>query len=168
MKAGRSGPVRRGAPGVADEVQELDRFEELRRVHDLNEKIFAAAPMILLIQSPTRRVLDINTFGSELLGYSEAELLGTDFVTLLAEEAQHGPVSRLLQEVMSGHRAALELVAPIRCVDGSVERISWRHVRLWARRGGYILSMGLPEGRERPSQDTAPNGHPKAGNRFWG
>lgn len=131
---------------VAARSQALaEKIDELRRANELNDKIFATAPLIFLIQSPDGRILQINAFGSQLLGYSESEMQGQPFLSLLADARQRAESADRLADVVGGRRALFEQTGPVKCVDGSLERVTWLHTRLAARSGNYVLSVGLPD-----------------------
>lgn len=120
-------------------------LEELRRANELNDKIFATAPLIFLIQSRDGRVLQINAFGSQLLGYTESEIQNQPFTSLLAEPRQRQQAADVLADLIGGRRSLFEQSGPVTCVDGALERVTWLHTRLAARSGDYVLSVGLPD-----------------------
>lgn len=142
---------------LAEQLERLERtvaargtalaesLAELKRANELNEKIFATAPMLILIQSGEGRVLQINEFGSQLLGYSPAEVRGMAFLDLLADPRQRDAAAAVLVEVIGGRRALFEQTGPVRCVDGSSERITWLHTRLTSQSGTFVLSVGLAD-----------------------
>jgi PAS domain S-box-containing protein len=139
---------------VAARSQALaEKIEEVRRANELNEKIFATAPMIFLIQSKDGNVVQMNAFGSQLLGYSESEVRGLSFVSLLADVRQRQQAGDVLTDIIGGRRQMFEQTGPVRCVDGSHERVTWLHTRIAAESGNYILSVGLPDkSLETPAQ----------------
>lgn len=118
---------------------------DLKRANELNDKIFATAPLIFLIQSQDGRVLQINTFGSQLLGYSESEIQNRPFISLLADVRQRQQASDVLTELIGGRRQLFEQSGPVTCVDGALEQVTWLHTRLTAHSGNYVLSVGLPD-----------------------
>lgn len=122
-----------------------EKISELKRAHELNDKIFATAPMLILIQSSEGKILQMNDFGSQLLGYSPSEVQGMSYLSLLADTRLHDEAANVLVDVISGRRPLFEQTGPVRCVDGSLERITWLHTRLAAQSGTYILSVGLPD-----------------------
>ena len=120
-------------------------LNELRRANELNDKIFATAPLIFLIQSQDGRVLQINTFGSQLLGYSESEIQNRPFVSLLADARLRQQASDALADLIGGRRQLFEQTGSVTCVDGAIEQVTWLHTRLTAQSGNYVLSVGLPD-----------------------
>lgn len=122
-----------------------EKIAELRRAHELNDKIFATAPMLILTQSSDGKVEQINEFGSHLLGYSPSEVRGMSYLSLLADPRQREEAMHVLVDVISGRVPLFEQTGPVRCVDGGLERITWLHTRLAARSGTYVLSVGLPD-----------------------
>jgi PAS domain S-box-containing protein len=142
---------------LARQLEELERtvaarssalaqsLADLKRANELNEKIFATAPMVILIQSAEGHVLQMNEFGSQLLGYSAAEARGMSYVALLADPRQREEAMTVLVDVIGGRRMMFEQTGPVRCVDDSLERITWLHTRLAAQGGVFVLSVGLPD-----------------------
>lgn len=122
-----------------------EKVAELRRASELNDKIFATAPLILVIQGQDGRVLQMNAFGSQLLGYGESEMQGQPFLSLLADARQRGESADQLGEVLGGRRPVFEQTGPVKCVDGSLERVTWLHTRLASHSGNFVLSVGLPD-----------------------
>ncbi|MBI2383953.1 MAG: PAS domain S-box protein [Gammaproteobacteria bacterium] len=122
-----------------------EKVAELHRANELNEKIFATAPMVIVIQGQDGRLLQMNEFGRQLLGYSESEVRGMPFLSLLADPRQKDEASTVLVDVIGGRRALFEQTGPVLCVDGGRERITWLHSRLAAQSGVYVLSIGLPD-----------------------
>jgi PAS domain S-box-containing protein len=143
---------------VASRSQALaEKVAELKRANELNEKIFSTAPMIFLIQSQDGRILQINTFGSQLLGYSETEMQGQPFLSLLADARQRTESGDRMADIFSGRRAIFEQTGPVKCVDGSLERITWLHTRLASQSGNFVLSVGLPD---KSLQEPDATAHP--------
>lgn len=132
-----------------------EKIAELKRVNELNDKIFATAPMIFLIQSQDGRVVQVNAFGPQLLGYSESEMQGVPFLSLLADARQRSEAAERISDILSGRRPLFEQTGPVRCVDGSLERVTWLHTRLASQSGNYVLSVGLPDkSLHLPENDT--------------
>jgi PAS domain-containing protein len=142
---------------LASQLEELEKtvatrssalaesLASLRRANELNEKIFATAPMVILIQSAEGKVLQMNEFGSQLLGYSANEARGMSFVALLADARQREESMSVLVDIIGGRRPMFEQTGPVLCVDDSLERITWLHTRLAAQGGVFVLSVGLPD-----------------------
>lgn len=122
-----------------------EKVVELKRANELNDKIFATAPMILVIQGQDGRVVQMNAFGSQLLGYSASEMHGQPFLTLLADPRQRSESADRLAEIFGGRRPMFEQTGPVKCVDGSLERVTWLHTRLSSHSGNFVLSVGLPD-----------------------
>lgn len=128
-----------------------EKISELRQANELNEKMFATAPVIILIQGKDSLLMRINEFGSTLLGYSISELKGRSFASLLSDPRQRDEAIDVLADVSAGRRQQFEQTGPVLCVDGSVEHITWLHTRLSAQSGVYILSLGLPDRSQQPA-----------------
>lgn len=145
---------------VATRSQALaEKVAELKRASELNDKIFSTAPMILVIQGQDGRVLQMNAFGSQLLGYSESEMQGQPFLSLLADARQRGEATDRLGEVLGGRRPVFEQTGPVKCVDGSLERVTWLHTRLASHSGNYVLSVGLPDKSLHMPEGGEPDRH---------
>lgn len=123
---------------------------ELRRAIELNEKILATAPVVILMLGADGRLMQINDFGTQLLGYSPSEVCGLAFTGLLTDPRQRDAAALALADVASGRRALFEHTAPVRCVDGASERVTWLHTRLDTQSGVYLLAVGLPDKSQAP------------------
>ncbi len=126
-----------------------ENIAELRRSQELNEKIFATAPIVMIMQSGGGEIIQANEFACTLMGYSPTELEQTNFLTLLADERQRKQTNNALIDLISGRRPAFEQTGPVLCVDGSLERITWLHSRVQAQSGIFVLSLGLPDKSEQ-------------------
>jgi PAS domain S-box-containing protein len=135
-----------------------EKLTELRRANELNAKILETAPVVFLIQSREAHIVQMNEFGAALLGYSPSEVQGTPFVELMADARQREEAAYGLADLVGGRRPLFEQTGPVRCVDGSLERITWLHTRLTAESGTYVLSIGLPD----KAQQTGTALHPEA------
>lgn len=132
-----------------------EKISELRQASELNEKMFANAPVLILIQAPDNTLMRINEFGSTLLGYSLSELKGRSFASLMADARQREEAMNVLADVSGGRRQQFEQTGPVLCVDGGHERITWLHTRLSAQSGIYILSLGLPDRSQQGAANTS-------------
>jgi PAS domain S-box-containing protein len=131
---------------VASRSQTLaEKVTELERANALNDRIFATAPLIFLIQALDGRIVQVNAFASQLLGYTEAELQGQPFLSLLLDARQRTEAGDRLADLFGGRRPVFEQTGPVKCVDGSVERVTWLHTPLTSQGGSYVLSVGLPD-----------------------
>ena len=131
---------------VASRSQALaEKIAELKRANELTDKIFSTAPLILLIQGQDGRIVQLNSFASQLLGYTETEMQGQSFLDLLADGRQRAEATARLADIVGGRRPVFEQTGPVKCVDGSVERITWLHTPLKSQSGSYVLSVGLPD-----------------------
>lgn len=136
-----------------------EKVAELKRANELNDKIFGTAPMIFAIQSQDGRIVQINAFGSQLLGYSESEMQGMAFAALLGDARQRIESADRMADVLAGRRALFEHTGPVRCVDGSFERVTWLHSRLAAQSGNFVLSVGLPDKSLHEPETLPPTPH---------
>ena len=130
-----------------------EKLAELRRSQELNDKIFATAPVLLVIQTPEGEVRRINEFGSHLLGYGASEVIGSSFFEMLDSERDREQTANTLIDLAAGRRSGFEQTVPMRCVDGGRERVTWLHSRLAAESGLFVLSIGLPD-RSQPDEDA--------------
>ncbi len=122
-----------------------EKVAELRRSQELNEKILANAPILIMMLSSDGRIAKVNEFTCTLLGYGQVELEEKPFLSLLADARQSREAGDVMVDLIAGRRSVFEQTGPVRCVDGDLEQISWMHSRLVAQAGVYILALGLPD-----------------------
>lgn len=125
-----------------------EKIVELGRSQQLNQKILSTAPLLIMMLSGDGRIKRVNEFACTLLGFAESELLGRSFTELIAERRQRREVGNVVVDLMAGRRHVFEHTGPLRCVDGSDERITWLQTRVTAHDGVFVLCIGLPDRAE--------------------
>lgn len=125
-----------------------EKVSELQRSQELNEKIFANAPILMLMLSGDGQVVRVNEFACTLLGYSPAEFAALRFVDLVIDPRKRKEAGNALIDLLSGRRPLFEQSGEVRCVDDGTEAITWLHTRVSAESGIFVLSLGLPDKSE--------------------
>ena len=126
-------------------VEKAVEGSELRRSQDLNEKIFATAPIAMLMLSSDGLIVRVNEFTCTLLGYSDTELRDRSFLSLLADARQSREAGNALIDLIAGRRSIYEQSGSVSCINGDQERMTWMHSRVLAQGGVFILALGLPD-----------------------
>ncbi len=97
----------------------------LREERDRAQRFLDTAEVILLALDARGRVTVINRKGCEILGYSEAELLGRDWIATCLPPRTHGDVARKLESLLEGDLSTVE--NPVLTKDGRERLIAWRN-----------------------------------------
>jgi diguanylate cyclase (GGDEF)-like protein/PAS domain S-box-containing protein len=122
-----------------------ERMEELAQERDFINHMLNTAQAIIITQNSRNEILTLNRHGEQLTGYTEHELHGKPFVSLLLEDSTGPALVTRLRELDSGKRQHLEEEWDVRCKDGSSLNIVWLHSRLNKnfREGPTTLSIGM-------------------------
>jgi PAS domain S-box-containing protein len=104
----------------------------LREERDRALGYLDAVNALILSLDRCGRVTLVNRFGRELLGYTEAELIGRDwFETCVPQPAGMEVVRPLFEQVMSGESVESAEFAyfenEVRCADGALRLIAWHN-----------------------------------------
>jgi PAS domain S-box-containing protein len=115
--------------GVGRDMTARGEIEEAyRRERDRAERYLDTAEVILLALDLDGRVTLINRKGCDLLGWTESELVGRDWVeTCIPVRIRHA-VRQRLQDLLAGHLATIE--NPVLTKSGEERLIDWRNTRL--------------------------------------
>jgi two-component system cell cycle sensor histidine kinase/response regulator CckA len=106
------------------------------RERDRAQRYLDTAEVMLLALDMNGRITLINRKGCDLLGWTESELLGRDWVeTCIPARIRHA-VRQRLQDLLAGHFAAVE--NPVLTRSGEERLIDWRNTQLCDDAGHVI------------------------------
>lgn len=127
------------------EDQVAEQIEELSRERDFINHLLDIAQVIVITQNAQGEILMLNAHGEMLIQYTEKELSGKPFTSLLAFDGNLHEVTTRLDEVRSERRDQLRHETNILCKDGSLRNILWLHSRLTphSAEDPAMLSVGL-------------------------
>jgi PAS domain S-box-containing protein len=115
--------------GVGRDMTARGEIEDAyRRERDRAERYLNTAEVILLARDLDGRITLINRKGCDILGWTESELLGRDWVeTCIPVRVRHA-IRQRLQDLLAGHLATVE--NPVLTKSGEERLIDWRNTRL--------------------------------------
>lgn len=118
---------------------------ELAAERDFVQGLLDTAQVIILTQTREGRILTANDFVIHITGYSQSDLGGKEFLSLILESKIGDDLEQALLGLWSGHRKRLQHEAELLCKDGSRRFVVWVHTRLHENNaeGIAILSVGL-------------------------
>jgi diguanylate cyclase (GGDEF)-like protein/PAS domain S-box-containing protein len=127
------------------EDQVAEQIEELSKERDFINHLLDIAQVIVITQNAQGEILMLNAHGEMLIQYTEKELTGKPFTSLLAIDGNLHELTTRLDEVRSERRDQLRHETNILCKDGSLRNILWLHSRLTPHTAEdpAILSVGL-------------------------
>ena len=121
------------------------KMNELSKERDFITNLLDIAQVIVMTQNASGEILTLNAHGETLIQYTEKELQGTPFVSLLTLDGDMRDLPAYLEEVRSEHREQLRHEANVLCRDKSTRHILWLHSRLTrhSENDPAMLSVGL-------------------------
>jgi len=131
---------------VAAHTQALSqRMEELARERDFVASLLQTAQVMIVTQDQQGRILMVNPFVCTLTGFQSHELIGQDFVDLLAAQRRQDLRRTLQREMTQAHRDHLRHESLVTCKNGTIRNVTWYHSRLvrLEQDDPMILSVGL-------------------------
>ena len=120
-------------------------YQRLQRERDRAQQYLDIAAVILLVLDRDWNIMLINRKGCELLGRSEAELLGQNWITTCLPERHRQEVKEVLNSIMAGDLEPYEYHEnPILTQSGEERLIAWHNTVLTDEEGRIlgILSSG--------------------------
>ena len=128
------------------EIRVAERTRELAAEKSAIQQYLDVAGAIILVLDSTGRVQRINRIGCEILGRSEAELLGSDWFTLCLPPRLHADVHAAFDALITGARDTVSRYEnPILTASGEERIIAWANTVLCDPDGHTtaILASGL-------------------------
>lgn len=107
-------------------------------IHDITErkqaefereqsfKFFQTSSDIMCIADPNGAFMKINPACSEILGYSESDLISKPFVDFIVHEDKQRTLDEMAQQIQKGY--SLNFENRYMCKDGSTKWLSWRAI----------------------------------------
>ena len=113
--------------GIDHEIAERRAAEAaLRAERDRGQLYLDTADVVLLALDAQGRVIMINRAGCDLLGWTESELLGRDWIESIVPASERDVVRQNVARALAGRLASAENGIVAR--SGDVRRIEWRNV----------------------------------------
>lgn len=131
---------------VTDRTEVLAKqMRELGKERNFVAHLLDMAQVIVITQNSNAEITSFNAYGEKLLHYTEEDLQGRPFISILVlEDDLHG-LPPQLEEICLEQREQLRHEATTLCNDGSVRHIIWLHSRLTRHSADdpAVLSVGL-------------------------
>ncbi len=123
----------------------ISQRDELSKERDFVKNLLDTAQAIVLTQNPDGKIISINAYGEMLTRYSEYELRGKSYLSVLIPEYESQDALIRFKEIHSGIKMQLRHEAITHCKDGSTRHVAWLHSHLtWnSEEDASILSVGL-------------------------
>ncbi|RMG20471.1 MAG: PAS domain S-box protein [Bacteroidetes bacterium] len=128
------------------DVSERKRLEAaLKKEQQRFQQYLDVANIIIVVLDREQRVELINKYGSELLGYEEAELLGKNWFDLVIPEEEREKARQFFMEKMQQEEAYAQYESSLLSRTGKRHIIEWRNTYLRNEQGEVIstLSAGI-------------------------
>lgn len=152
-----------GIFGVSRDITERRRAEaELQRETALNQRYLDTVQTLMVALDKEGRIVMINRKACELIGYSEAELLGRNwFETCLPQPLGMDIVYPVYLRVMAGELEVAESFDnPVLCRDGRRRLIAWRNAQVCDAEGCVVGTLSSGEDiSERKAAELALHRH---------
>ncbi|MCB2225811.1 MAG: PAS domain S-box protein [Desulfarculaceae bacterium] len=136
-----------GGTALITDISELKEKEsELRRERDRAQQYLDTAQVILLALDHEGRVMLINRAGTEILGWSPAELTGQSwFDTCLPPEKRAG-VRQIFERIMAGEKPPLSQVENLVLTkNGQRRAVAWHNALLTDEAGNIVGTFSSGE-----------------------
>ncbi|OYY94916.1 MAG: hypothetical protein B7Y41_04990 [Hydrogenophilales bacterium 28-61-23] len=133
---------------ILREISERKRVEEtLRRERDTTRNILQTVEAIILALDTNGRITLINRKGCDLLGWSEAELIGRDwFSTCLPRNPQADAARKIFHKALSADPTGSEYYEnPVRTRSGQERLIAWHNRSTRDAEGNVIGGLSAGE-----------------------
>jgi diguanylate cyclase (GGDEF)-like protein/PAS domain S-box-containing protein len=123
----------------------IEQRDELSKERDFVKNLLDTAQAIVLTQNSEGKIISLNAYGEMLTRYSEKELLGKSFLSILIPEFESQDSLARFREIHTGQKMQLRHEAITHCKDGSTRHVAWLHSHLvWnSEEDPSILSVGL-------------------------
>jgi diguanylate cyclase (GGDEF)-like protein/PAS domain S-box-containing protein len=138
------------------EWAQREALKALRQERDTTRNILQTAEAIIVALDSSGRITLINRKGCELLGYSEAELIGRDWFTTCLPLAQGDAARSVFSKVMSADMAGFEYYEnPILTRSGEERLIAWHNSGMHDADGRLVggISAGMDITERRLAED---------------
>jgi len=143
--------------GVIFDISDRKQVEEaLQKERDRAQRYLDVAGVIMLVINANHKVELINRKGCEILGYSEAEILGKNWFDLTIPENERDTMKEIFTRLMKGEEGQFKYFEnPIITKQGEERTIAWTNTSLKDEKGTIngTLSSGLDVSERKKMED---------------
>jgi PAS domain S-box-containing protein len=139
-----------------DITEQKKMIEQLQEDRNREQMFLDIAEVMFLALDADGKVTLINKKGCEILGYSEAEILGLSWFDHFLPEEQKEGARNVFQQLMIGKKEPVEYVEnPILTKDGEKRYIDWHNALLKNKTGAIIgtFSSGMDITHRKKAQE---------------
>ncbi len=129
--------------GVARDVSDHKKIEEeLRSERDFSESIINTAQTIILVLDPDGKIIGINPYGEEIIGYSRDEIIGKDWFENHIDNNNREQIRKLFRATLNDIQITS---AENRIINGSGDEfdIEWHNKSLKDQNGKVIGVLAI-------------------------
>ena len=113
---------------MLDVTQRREAENALRHERDRAQRYLDVVDVLIIVVDRNGRIQLVNRMAAELLRYTEAELIGRDFIATCQSAADAGRSRELFNRAMQGDEQGFELLeGPVLTRDGHTRRVRWRN-----------------------------------------
>jgi PAS domain S-box-containing protein len=133
--------------GIFRDVSERKGAEEaLKRQRDLANQYLDIARVMLVVIGPDQKVRMINKKGMEVLGYSEAEIIGQNWFDLVIPRGIRDEVKGVFDKLMAGEIESVDYYENVVLTKEGQERfIAWHNTLITSEQGTIIGTLSSGE-----------------------
>jgi PAS domain S-box-containing protein len=133
--------------GIFRDVSERKGAEEaLKRQRDLANQYLDIARVMLVVIGPDQKVRMINKKGMEVLGYSEAEIIGQNWFDLVIPRGIRDEVKGVFDKLMAGETELVDYYENVILTKEGQERfIAWHNTLITSEQGTIIGTLSSGE-----------------------
>jgi len=137
-------------------AEQLEKGGELLKSdRDFIHGLLNTAHAVIITQDSLGTILMANNHAEEVTGYSQQEILGNTFSSLLPTEDLLPDLYHQLSDLLCGKTDSLQHETQIICKDGSPLHMAWYHSRLPTRgnKNHTIMTVGLDISERKKAED---------------
>ncbi|MCL5104729.1 MAG: PAS domain S-box protein [Armatimonadetes bacterium] len=132
--------------GIERDITDVKQAEErLRKERDRAETYFDCARVIMIVLASDGTVERINEKGCEVLGYSEDEICGKQWLDTFVPESIRDETVSVFRKLLAGELVPERFVNPIVTKGGEERIIDWRNTLLYDESGNITSTLSSGE-----------------------
>lgn len=130
-----------------ERIQAMETLREKEAEKEQYYKFFQTSADLMAIADPNGAFLKINPACTEILGYTEAELVAKPFIDFVHTLDKQKTLDEMAKQIQSGY--SLNFENRYVCKDGSVKWLSWRATYIEAEGITYATARDITEQKQQ-------------------
>jgi PAS domain S-box-containing protein len=130
---------------LVEVTKRVNLERKLREERDLSQKYFDAAGALLIVIDTNENVTHINKRGCQILGYTQEEIIGKNWIETFLPERVRGGVRKTFRKAMNGEIQPDDcFINYILTKNGEERKISWHNNMITNKKGSIeaVISSG--------------------------